>query len=250
MMLEDGRVEVDRGPRITHCRPAIDPLFRSAARYYGYRVIGLLLSGLLNDGTAGLMAVERAGGVVIVQDPDDALFRQMPESAIHHLENPIILPLSETGKALTNLVGSQPGRSSTMNDPLDVASLRAEEDIASQERGERDGNISVLTCPDCGGTLWQVDGARLVEFRRRTGHMYMSDGVPLGQTEVLEKWLSQAVRMLREKQVLARQFAAQARPLGQEAEARRYEQRAATAQRHLALIEGILREQANLPPQE
>ena len=137
-----------------------------------------------------------------------------------------------------------------MNDPLDGASLRAEEDIAAQERGERAGNISVLTCPDCGGTLWQVDGVGLVEFRCHTGHVYTSDAVALGQTEVLERWLSQAVRMLREKQVLARQFAAQARPLGQEAEARRYEQRAATAERHRALIEGILREQANLPPQE
>jgi two-component system chemotaxis response regulator CheB len=159
MMLEGGHVEIDWGPRITHCRPAIDPLFRSAARYHGNRVIGLLLSGLLNDGTAGLMDVERAGGVAIVQDPDDALFRQMPESAILHLENPIILPLSETGKALTHLVKSDPGRSLTPNDPLDVASLRAEEDIASQERGELAGSILALTCLDC-------DSPAGITFRR------------------------------------------------------------------------------------
>jgi two-component system chemotaxis response regulator CheB len=250
MTLEDGCVEVDWGPRVNHCRPAIDPLFRSAVRSYGNRVIGLLLSGLLNDGTAGLMAVERAGGVTIVQDPDDALFRQMPESAIDHLRNPVILPLSGIGKTLINLVGSQPDRGSTMKDPLDVASVRAEEDIASQERGERNGQISVLTCPDCGGTLWQVDGAGLVEFRCHTGHIYTSDAVAVGQAEGLEKRLSETVRLLREQQVLARQLETQARSRGQEARAQKFEQRAATSERHQALIEGILREQANLPPQE
>jgi two-component system chemotaxis response regulator CheB len=250
MTLEDGHVEVDWGPRINHCRPAIDPLFRSAARSYGNRVIGLLLSGLLNDGTAGLMAVERAGGLAIVQDPDDALFRQMPESAIHRLENPLVLPLSETGKVLTNLVGSQPERGSTMKDPLDDAKRRAEADIAAQERGERVGKVSVLTCPDCGGVLWQVNADEFVEFRCHTGHIYTSQAVALGQSELLEKSLSQTLRALREKQILARQLASHARARGQVQEAETYERRAKSAERHRAMIEGILREQADLPPQE
>jgi two-component system, chemotaxis family, protein-glutamate methylesterase/glutaminase len=137
-----------------------------------------------------------------------------------------------------------------MKDPLDVASVRAEEDIASQERGEHGGNVSVLTCRDCGGVLWQADGEELVEFRCHTGHVYTSQAVALGQADALEKSLSQTLRILREKQVLARQFATHARALGQEAEAHNYEERATTAERHRTLIEAILRQQVDLPPQE
>jgi two-component system chemotaxis response regulator CheB len=247
LTLEPGRMAVEWGPRVNHCRPAIDPLFRSAARSYGNRVVGVLLSGLLNDGTAGLMAVERAGGLTITQDPDDALFRQMPESALFRLEEPLVLPLAEIGPTLVKLAGSQAEGGTSMNDPLDVVSRRAQEDLAAQERGERRGRISVLTCPDCGGVLWQVDDDKFLEYRCHTGHVFTAQAVAMGQTQSLEMLLSYTIRLLKEKQVLARQSAAHAREAGDVPMAETFEHRAAAAERHGAMIEVVLREQADTP---
>jgi len=242
MTLEPDRVVVEWGPRINHCRPAIDPLFRSAARSYGNRVIGLLLSGMLNDGSSGILAIEKAGGLAVVQDPDDALFPEMPANARAILENPIVRPLSAMAPTLLNLVNSPPGGSPAMKDRIDEIHLRAEQDIAAQERGERQGAITVLTCPDCGGVLWQLNDQGLLEFRCHTGHVMTAESATRGQAEFLEKALEVTLRALREREVLSHQLASRARSSGEVERAEVFQRRAALARRHGQLVKAMLRE--------
>lgn len=104
LLVRDGVMQVYRGPRENHTRPAIDPLFRSAAQACGRRVVGVLLSGMLNDGTAGLIEIKRQGGLAIVQDPEDALFPDMPRSAVKNVAVDYVLPLARIATVLTGLV--------------------------------------------------------------------------------------------------------------------------------------------------
>jgi two-component system chemotaxis response regulator CheB len=104
VLVERTTIRVVRGPRENGHRPAIDPLFRSAAVSHGRRVIGVVLTGNLDDGTAGLLAIKRAGGVAIVQDPADAMFSSMPRSAIDHVEVDRVLPIRDIAAALVELV--------------------------------------------------------------------------------------------------------------------------------------------------
>ena len=107
LLIERGRVRVVRGPKENRHRPAVDPLFRSAAQVYGSRVVGVILTGALNDGTAGLLSVKRRGGIAVVQDPDEALFSSMPLSALANVEVDYRLPLSSIGPLLVNLASEQ-----------------------------------------------------------------------------------------------------------------------------------------------
>jgi len=246
LTLLKGRVIVDWGPRVNHCRPAIDPLFRSAALAYGNRVIGVLLSGLLSDGSAGLLAIQRVGGLTVIQDPVGALFPDMPANALAVLDQPSIHPLSVMAPALVSMVYSVPDGGLSVSDPIEVASRLAEDDIASQEHGDRKGKISVLTCPDCGGVLWQVDDQDLLEFRCHTGHVLTANAVADGQNQLLEKALEVTLRALREREVLAGQFATEAGAQGDPDRAEAYHRRAALARRHSSIIKEMLKEQSDL----
>jgi two-component system chemotaxis response regulator CheB len=244
LTLSRGHVIVEWGPRINYFRPAIDPLFRSAARAYGPRVIGVLLSGLLRDGSAGLLAIQRAGGLAVIQDPYDALFPEMPANALAILDAPIVQPLSGMAPALLSLIHSPPGRDLSMKDPIEEVTRQAEDDIAAQQRGERRGKVTVLTCPDCGGVLWQVGENGLMEFRCHTGHVLSGDAVVAGQNHLLEKALEVALRALREREVLSEQLASEATKEGDPGRAEQFAKRADLARSHSQVVKEMLKEQA------
>jgi two-component system chemotaxis response regulator CheB len=244
LLLEPGGVRLSHAARENLHRPAIDPLFRSAARAYGPRVVGVILTGALSDGVAGLIAVRAAGGVGVVQDPLDAFMPSMPRNAWQLAGADHVLPLARIAPLLVRLA-HEPlpvDRGSPMSDPIDQMPQRVDEDMAAQEQGGRPGAQSVYTCPECGGSLWQVDAGDPTRFRCHVGHSYYGESLLQEQSEILEPALWTAVRGFREKAVLARQLARLPRQQGNARAAERFEDEAARCGSYSRLIrEKLLR---------
>ncbi|MFL5341818.1 MAG: chemotaxis protein CheB [Gemmataceae bacterium] len=242
MLVEDGRVRLSNGPRENNHRPAIDPLFRSAARVYGRRVVGVVLTGALSDGVAGLLAVRAAGGVAVVQDPKDARVPSMPLLAMQVAGADFVVPAHALAARLVELV-DHPVPSTggaNMADPLEHMPQVAEHDMQAQETGARRGQISTFSCPECGGCLWQVDENDLVRFRCHVGHAYYGEALLQEQTDALEAALWTAVRTFREKAVLSRQLALQADGHGDGDAAGRFTEQGQLAQSYGEVIQQML----------
>lgn len=193
MLLRAGHIQLSRGPRQHFTRPAIDPLFRTAAEVYGPRVVGVVLSGTGNDGAAGLERIKEAGGVAVVQAPETALFPEMPRSAAAAIPVDYCPPLPELPSLVRRLSSeavlppsAAAVRSSTMND--------IERPIA-------------LTCPDCGGALREVAGSAVKQYRCHIGHGFGAEEIAAGQVEKLEHAVSLAIRVLNERAELCRGMA-------------------------------------------
>lgn len=234
----DGQTHLNRDGRENHHRPAVDPLFRSAARHYGQRVIGVVLTGALYDGTAGLMAVRAAGGLAVVQDPRDAVVAAMPQNASDIAGADHTVPVAELPALLMRLVGQPvpqaPG--AAVMDPIEQMTDVVEADMAEQVQNRRGGELSTFTCPECGGSLWQIDQAGVTRFRCHVGHAYNGETLLADQTEALEAALWTAVRTFREKSVLGRQLAAQERLKGNPTSAARFDEQAVQAAKYGSLI--------------
>jgi two-component system chemotaxis response regulator CheB len=243
----DGRIRLSRGARENCHRPAVDPLFRSAARYYDSRVIGVILSGSLRDGTAGLLAVRAAGGVSVVQDPKDALVAAMPESAERIAGADFVVPLTGIAPLLVRLVrdGAGPARPAAGVDAEGKLPAVVDRDMERQARGENAGRISVFTCPECGGALWQVDQPNVLRFRCHVGHVYDGPVLLTEQSEALEAALWTAVRIFREQSVLAQQLATRERIEGRLDAALRFEEQSNHAAEQGRVIHDYLLVAAN-----
>ena len=242
LLLEDGTLRLRRGPRENGHRPAIDPLFRSAARSYGPRVIGVVLTGALNDGVAGLMAVRAAGGLAVIQDPKDAFVAALPLNAVAIAGADYVAPASELAPLLARLV-QQPAPETGeahMIDPMEQVSKIQIQDAEAQQRGERNGALSVFTCPECGGSLWQADDDGVVRFRCHVGHSYYAEGLLAEQAEILEAALWTAARTFKDRSVLSRQLAHQERTHGNSKAAVRFEEQAQQAERYSDSIQKYL----------
>jgi two-component system, chemotaxis family, protein-glutamate methylesterase/glutaminase len=201
MLVRTGEIRLVRGPTENGHRPAIDPLFRSAAEAYGGRVVGMVLSGVLDDGTHGLLAISRRGGITAAQAPEDALYASMPQSAIDNVPVDVVAPAPELGAMIPRLVG----QTRTPSLPHDV---RIDEVEAALHRGtlEMDGRPSRFTCPDCGGSLWDVGEEEPGKFRCRVGHSWTTLGLLERQAGTLEAALWTALRALSERADLARRM--------------------------------------------
>lgn len=203
MMLEDGIVRISRGPKENRFRPAIDPLFRTAATVYGPRVIGVILSGGLDDGTAGLWMIKQMGGMAVVQDPDDAEVPSMPASALREVAVDYRLPLSGIPQVLASLAIE------VVNPQPQDVSLRIsfENDIAKDNRPLNShimefGELSPYTCPECHGVLTAIREDNRTRFRCHTGHAFSADSLLVGITQNIEDALWNAVRQVRESVML------------------------------------------------
>jgi two-component system chemotaxis response regulator CheB len=238
LLLDPGRMRLTRGARENRYRPAIDPLFRSAARVYGPRVIGVVLSGALHDGVAGLMAVRSSGGIAVVQDPHDAQVASMPQTAQALAGAEHVVPAARLAGLLAELV-RRPAKAEedSMTDPVEKLPLTMAGDFQAQQRNQRLGNVTVLTCPECGGSLWQVDDRKVVRFRCHVGHIYNGEVLLSEHGEALEAALWTAVRIFRDRGVLARQLAERERRLGHAEAARRFDEQAEEAERNGTLIQ-------------
>jgi two-component system chemotaxis response regulator CheB len=240
LLVREGVLELSRGPRENRHRPAIDPMFRSAARAYGARVAGVILTGALNDGTAGLMAIRAAGGVAIVQDPADAFEAAMPRSAQNIAGADYIVPLRDMAALLLDLVrGSTANERNNMAEPRETVEEKIREDMEAQAANARRGHLSTFTCPECGGPLWQMSEQALVQFHCHVGHRYYGEELMAEQSEALEAALWSAVRIFREQAVLARQLAAVRRPMEPDTAAR-FEEDAQLADQYSGVIHSLL----------
>ncbi|HEX2826530.1 MAG TPA: chemotaxis protein CheB [Burkholderiales bacterium] len=212
LIVMDGRVHVVRGPKENHYRPSVDVLFRSAARSYGARAIGVILSGSLSDGSSGMYALKRVGGIGIVQDPHEAAMSSMPLSALRRADIDYSLPAREIGPILAELVMTAPPK-----EPPDSAGYREglKTDIGMSasdsafERGIMEyGDPSVYTCPECNGVLFRIREGKVDRFRCHTGHGFSTQALADGLTAKTEATLWQALKTLQESAALLNECAA------------------------------------------
>jgi two-component system chemotaxis response regulator CheB len=242
MLVERDKVCVVHGPKENRHRPAIDPLFRSAALAYGPRVIGVILTGSLDDGTAGLLAVKRRGGIAIVQDPDEALYPSMPMSALANVEVDYTLRLASIGPLLGQLA-NKPAKEEggyPMSEDMEKETKLAEMDLAIMHNNEHVGTPSAFSCPECGGVLWEIQDGDLLRFRCRVGHAFSVESVLAEQSEALEEALWVALKTLQESADLAQRLAQQAHQRGHEWLARRFDQNLQDAEQRAELIRRVL----------
>ncbi len=252
LLIERDRMRVTKGPRENRFRPAIDPLFRSAAYAYGPRVIGVVLSGALNDGTSGLWAIKDRGGIAIVQDPDDAQVPSMPQSAIENVEINYRVPVAEMPALLQRLVSEQ----LVIEDfSLENAKMETEvnfakaEDIAENQIAGL-GQVSELTCPECHGALWRLMEGKLMRFRCRTGHAYTAEALLQDLTESIEVMEWTIMRGIEERAALLRHMAQHLREGGDLQAGERVQRQAEHAWEHAQRLRRVLAQSYSAQPQE
>ncbi|HEY3886002.1 MAG TPA: chemotaxis protein CheB [Vicinamibacterales bacterium] len=241
MVVLDGAVRIVHTSSENGVRPAVDPLFRSAARAYGARVVAAILTGTLDDGTAGIAAVKEAGGVTIAQDPDEAFAPGMPRSAVAAGMIDHVLTLRDIPPLLSALAEADApaalrhGPHVQAMEP-DLADLQ----IARTAR-DRPGQPSVFTCPECHGTLWEVDQRGLLRFRCRVGHVYSPESMVAAQADEVDRALWVALRTLEERAALAHRLAERGRQRDQTWVDRAFTVRARQAEAEAAQVRLLLR---------
>ena len=242
-------VHLTRGPAENGHRPAVDTLFRSAARAAGPRVAGVILTGTLDDGTAGLDAVKIRGGVALVQDPEEALFASMPRSAIENVEVDYVQPLASLARTLTALARGGVGvaedtRQTPVPESLAPENLATEDEIAALDEDAletpRAGDPSPFSCPDCHGVLWEVQEGRLTRYRCRVGHAFSPESLLASQSESLEEALWTAMRALEESAAMAERLQGRAEDRGHALAAARFAEQAADAHERAQTIRTVL----------
>lgn len=240
MLVHDGHIRLSQGPRENGHRPAIDPLFRSAARAEGGRAIGVILSGLLDDGASGLRFLRQNGGSAVVQDPEDALFPNMPTAAMKLTDVDRVANARDIAQVLCDLI-EQPAEHRPKPDAmaqregleyLDRVEIEHPADTALL----LDGPPTGLTCPECGGALWEHVNGNEVRFACHVGHAYSQASLQEEQGRALETTLWSAVRALEERADMHRRLAR--RSSGRRGE--QYEDRAREAERHAHTLREML----------
>lgn len=226
LLVEDGRLRLVHGPKENHSRPAIDPMFRSVALEFGPRAIGVVLTGFLDDGTAGLKAIKECGGTAIVQDPATAVEPSMPRSALENVEVDHCLPIADMPALFQGLIA----RPAAPAPAVAADNLRREQAFVhgkhTMETLAAFATPSTLTCPDCGGGLWEVNDPKPLRYRCHTGHAFTAQSLVNAQAETAEHALWSGVRALQEKEMLLRRVAVVARAQGDAAQAAACEEKA------------------------
>ena len=247
MLTDDGTIKLLRGPKEHHTRPAIDPLFRSAALTHGPRVIGVVLTGRLDDGTAGLQAIKNCGGLAIVQDPADAEHPSMPRSALQSVPVDHVVPLAAMAETLSHLV-----REPLSSRPQPAAEPGHERLLLEQAVSEGRGNTihqlnaigrpSTFPCPDCDGVLWEIDDSRPPRYRCHTGHAFSMRSLKETQAIATEDALWAALRALQSREELLHRLAEENRLAGLATEAAENDREAEGAKRHAGTLLHLLNE--------
>jgi two-component system chemotaxis response regulator CheB len=205
LLIERGLIRVTKGPKENRFRPAVDPLFRSAAYSYTSRVIGVILSGALDDGTSGLWTIKHHGGLAVVQDPMDAEVPSMPENALREVAVDYVVPVAEMAELLTRLANQEaPNLEAPMqeDEQTEIEIKIAAEDNALESGIMKFGELTPYTCPDCHGVLSKYMDGNRPRFRCHTGHAYSSDTLLATVTEKIENSLWSVIRGIEESIIL------------------------------------------------
>lgn len=240
LLIAEHSIQVSRGPRENGFRPAIDPLFRTAAHFHGPRAIGVVLSGALHDGTLGLKRIKEAGGIAIVQDPEQATHRSMPDSAIAQVQVDYVARVPELAAILAELTRERIEGKKAM-----AKRRNSQKDIA--EVGDRavtdeflPGKSSGFVCPECGGALWEVEDGNTLVYRCHVGHSYTESRLIDGSADALEHALWTALRALEENAALNRRLAERMKLRKADVVARSFGEKASDSERRAAAIRGVL----------
>jgi two-component system chemotaxis response regulator CheB len=223
-------VRLTAGPRENGHRPAVDALFRSAAEARGESVVGVVLSGTRDDGSAGLAVIKSRGGLAVVQDPHDALYAGMPSSALAHVQVDAVAPIDLVGTSIAALV-----RGEAL--PDDVGPSRPE--LAAAPEHEL-----ITVCPECGGVLTERDAAGMPQWRCHVGHLYSPGSLSDAQGAAVEAALWTALRSLEDRGALLRRMAEQSERRGGRRSARNFRLQAEQTKAQADLLRGVLREAA------
>jgi two-component system chemotaxis response regulator CheB len=250
LVIDGGIARATRGPKENRFRPAVDPLFRSAAQSYGPRVIGIILTGGLDDGVAGLAAVKKLGGTAIVQDPADALFPSMPLNALQHVRVDHCVPLAQIGPLVAHLAAEPVPDKGVTKVPEQI---RIEVDIAKENNAlaagvTKLGEPSIYACPECHGVLLRVkreEAEGSVRFRCHTGHAYSIESLLADMQERTGDSLWSAIRAIEEHMLLLRHLADHVDQSS--AKGRELRARADAAAQHVERVRRAVLEQPTLP---
>ena len=245
LLLSENRVRVLRGPQENRFRPSIDALFRSAARTYGPRVVGMVLTGYLDDGTVGLQTIKKRGGITVVQDPKEAEYPSMPRIALRYVKIDYTVPIAEAGELLTRLVAEPPAAA---EDFPTTPAIEIESNIAEQvmntkeflENVERIGERTTYTCPDCNGSIWQIGDEEPLKLRCHVGHSFTGEVFSAEQSRTVESALWSAIRIMEEKVTFSRQLAERKRKQNLNDEADAYENEANALDREVATVRDLI----------
>lgn len=244
LLFHGERLRVSRGPRENGHRPAVDPLFRSAARWHGSRVVSVVLSGVLDDGTSGSLVVKNGGGVVIAQSPDDALYASMPASVIQTVGADHVASTEELPLLLDRLVREEIEPQERDDDMLHPDT--EDEDMLEDPETPPSGPASTFTCPECHGALWELKDGELVRYRCRIGHAYAPESLMDHQWSHVEDALGIAYRALEESSALSKRLGERAKTQGLGEVARLYAEKQADADARAKVIRAAL-EPTNVP---
>lgn len=236
LLLQEGRIRLGNGPRENLARPAIDALFRSAAVTYGSRVIGVILSGMLSDGAAGIEAIKRCGGVAVVQDPNEAIANEMPTNALRAADIDVTTQAARLGDVLSDLTREPAGWPRTA--PADI---RLEVAIAAGERADSQVMRSIadpvpLSCPSCGGVMSAIRESHPLRFRCQVGHAMNADVLAQQQEGAVDEAMRVAFRLMGERTELVSRLAGENRDAGRHAIADAYDVRAKEYRRYTDVL--------------
>jgi two-component system chemotaxis response regulator CheB len=242
LLVEEGHIRLTRGPKENRARPAIDVLFRSAAYSLGPRVIGIILSGLLDDGTAGLWAIKDQGGIALVQSPEDAEHPSMPQSALQHVAVDHTLPVAEMPALLTKIVQ---GAANPLPHAGSTESMGIEIRIALEGNGLKEGvmhlgPISANTCPECHGVLVRMQEGSIVRYRCHTGHAYSLQTLLVDVNEKIDTTLWNALRVIEERILLLREMEQTARAMKENATAKQCAEQAHATEQQVQRVRELV----------
>jgi two-component system, chemotaxis family, protein-glutamate methylesterase/glutaminase len=236
MVEKNGELLITKGAQENRYRPAIDPLFRSAAVAFGNKVTGILLTGYLDDGTAGLIAIQRCGGTCIIQDPKDAEYPDMPNNALNQLQVDYCVPIAEMGALLTKLITKKSHRQKSIPNDITKEAKIAERVLSDVAAVNSLGEQVPFNCPGCGGVLWKMNKGPSLRYRCHTGHSYTAAILLAEQTKKIEETMWTALRMFEERRNLLTTIAKE----GKGASSRTAAERAKLSQVHIDRIRAVL----------
>lgn len=240
LLVTKDSVRLGNGPAENRWRPSIDVLFRSAAAHFTNRVIGVVLTGLLNDGTSGMSAIKRSGGTTIVQDPNEAEYPDMPLSVLDSMEVDYCVPVAEMGAIIDKVVaaGSAAGRAPDAD--LAAEAQMYEDLTTSIKANEQWGSHTSYTCPDCGGVLFKHEQDAIIKYKCHTGHSFSVRDLVLKQSEELESSLWFAIRSMEQKKDLLQSLAGRANKIGNKHLVEDYTRRVEEIDGHIRNLKTVL----------
>ncbi|MGY3211416.1 chemotaxis protein CheB [Mucilaginibacter sp. HD30] len=240
LLIKKDRMKLTKGPHENRYRPSIDALFRSAAANYDSRVIGIILSGMLDDGTSGMSAIKRSGGTCLVQDPQDATYPDMPASVLKQVDVDHRVPVADMGYILDDIFTRPSKPHVSIPDDVQLEADITERMISDVDEMAKIGEHSNFTCPDCGGGLWRIKNDPIKRYRCHTGHVYTEGTLAEKQNEALEESLWVCIRMLEERRNLLMIMAGRTGSNGQTISDRDEHGRAAELHMHIERLKELL----------